>query len=154
MEHSIIVDLDGTLCDSSHRNHLAQAGQWDEFHRLCKDDQPNEDVVALLQRFASSDEPYPVRVVAITGRNEHWRKVTTSWLLYHQIAHLIDEIHMRPDGDFQPDIELKIGIILKAFGSIENARKEILFCLDDRDKVVTGFRDVGLNCWQVREGAF
>lgn len=145
----IVVDLDGTLCDCSHRVSLAQAGQWDEFHSLCKDDKPYEPVVVVVNCMAYAG----YRFMALSGRDERQRKATLDWMVQWGVTPP-DEVLLRPKGDYRPDVELKIAMLEQHFGSKEAVLESVKFCLDDRDKVVEGLRNYGLTVWQVREGDY
>lgn len=153
---TIIVDLDGTLCNTDHRVVYAQNGEWDEFHSRCLDDDINHGIMDLLCAMSPlSNHLYaPFRVTVMTGRNEKWRKMTNEWLRIHEIDHCVDELFMRPDDCYLSDVDLKLGWIEKEFGNFQLASQRILFALDDRDKVVQAFRDKGIETWQVREGAY
>ena len=145
----IVVDLDGTLCDARHREHLAQQGLWDEFHALCIKDPIYEDVAGIL---AALDDSFDI--IALTGRNEKWRQATYNWLGEHKIDHLIMDLLMRPDDNFSPDIEMKPSMLFGWFGSIDDAKQRVHTILEDRDKVVEVWRQLGFNCWQVRPGGY
>lgn len=147
MNKVIIVDLDGTLCDHNHRVHLAQAGQWDEYHFGIPDDPPNSDVVSLVNYLA---EKYYILVV--TGRMEYCRNMTTKWLLKHNV--IVDEIIMRPNDDYSKAKDLKIKLLEEYFGSKENVISNVEVVLEDTDNVVGELRSYGLNVWQVRAGAY
>ena len=145
----IVVDLDGTLCDCAHRQDYARAGQWDQFHSHLTMDKPNEDVAEFIKQLSLH-----YTVVAVTGRNEAFRQLTWSWLKEHKLDEFIDEILMRPDGDWRPDHELKLPLLEKALGNKENVLKKVAVVLEDRDKVIEAYRNYGLPCWQVRPGSY
>src|SRR6478735_3260808 len=67
----IVIDLDGTLCDCSHRVHLAQAKQWDDFHAGIMDDKPYPEVVEFVKIIS----PH-YNTILCTGRPETYRKDT------------------------------------------------------------------------------
>tara|TARA_R110000824_G_scaffold15883_3_gene66572 strand:+ start:12958 stop:13398 length:441 start_codon:yes stop_codon:yes gene_type:complete len=144
---AVIVDLDGTLCDCVHRQHHAQQSQWDEFHAKLMDDDPYWDVQWFLRKL-----PETLRVLAVTGRNEGFRQMTYDWLDKHSIV--IDDVLMRPTGDFRPDDVLKPQLLQEHFGSKDLVIDNVIFVLDDRDKVVEAWRNYGLTCWQVRPGGY
>ena len=127
--------------------HLAQAGKWDEFHAACHKDKPFPDILTLVQLLADTSS-----VLIVTGRDATVRPATMQWLQEHDV--LADEILMRPPFDFCPDIELKIKLLEEFFGSKEQVLSSVLFCLDDRDKVVQGLRDYGLTVLQARQGDY
>lgn len=155
---TIIVDLDGTLCNTEHRNIYAQNGEWEEFHSRCARDDINHAVMEVLQTFGNvidqRDSGLKWRIIAMTGRNEKWRLMTNEWLKSVGMKQYVDQLYMRPDNCFVSDVELKLGWLEQEFGSHEKARERVLFALDDRDKVVQAFRDIGIDTWQVREGAY
>lgn len=145
----IIVDLDGTLCDCTHRVVHAQNKQWDEFHKGIPEDKPHQDVVAAIKALG-----WTHNILVCTGRNEANRQATIKWMIDNDLADHIDEILMRPNDNRDPDHELKINMVAEHFGSIEDALDQVLFVLDDREKVVDAWREAGFRCWQVQEGSY
>jgi len=139
----VIVDLDGTLCNDDHRKHLAEAKQWDEYHSLCHLDKPNPDMVATIKAFFLAEHP----VLAVTGRNEKWRKMTANWLHDNGLGHCIEQVFMRPDDDYTKAGELKLRLLK------ENAMvnpSEVLVAFDDTEKVIEVFRNAGIKTYQVK----
>lgn len=154
---TIVIDLDGTLCDSAHRDHHARNGDWDQFHAGCSEDLPHEDVLWLLRALSSLMDEEEVELVGCTGRNEAWRGATERWLIKHGVP--LDDLIMRPDHDFRSDHELKMAMLQEWHLSTEPEQKRtiherVAFVLEDRDKVVEAWRDAGFSCWQVRPGSF
>lgn len=152
----VVIDLDGTLCNTRHRDHFAQAGEWEQFHSAAPLDTPHWDVVHLLRMIPEDDI-----VLVITGRNEKWRKVTDEWLKRYDLRQYIDEILMRPDDDFTKAAELKLRLLIEwlhmntPFEEERTALTDrVKFALDDREKVIDAFRDFGIACWQTRAGAY
>lgn len=143
-----ICDLDGSLCDSGHRNSLAQAKQWDEFHSLCGHDTPHGDVLALIHNLHYTN----LHLLVVTGRNRRFEGITLDWFRRYKVVP--DAMLMRPDGDFTPDIELKVNLLEEFFGSKERVLDGVCFALEDRDKVVEALRNYGIPTWQVRSGAY
>ncbi len=148
MKNWIVMDLDGTLCDCSHRVHLAQAKQWDEFHAGIPDDKPNQEVVKLLERFTEYE------VLLCTGRDEKYRDPTERWLHDNGLSQYITAMVMRPDDDHSSDHELKPRLVDEFFGSRQAALDAVLLVLDDRDRVVEAWRDARFKCWQVQVGSY
>lgn len=146
---TIVVDLDGTLCNCDHRIHLAQAKDWDSFQELAPQDTLYDDVSGLIKSLS----PF-YQIVVITGRNDRYRAKTIEWLRKHDMLEHIDSLIMRPDGDRRKDREYKISAVADCFGTIDDAKEEVFFCLEDRDSVVEALRGVGLNVWQVRQGGY
>ena len=147
----LVVDLDGTLCDSAHREHLARAKQWDEFHSKLLDDSFHADVAHFIKMAAN----HCSEVLLLTGRNEKYRALTYRWLERSTLPHCVDDLLMRPDNDYRPDTELKPQLL---DGWIDThphyTHSDIWLILEDREKVVDNWRDLGYNCWQVRPGGY
>ncbi|HET6510719.1 MAG TPA: polynucleotide kinase [Candidatus Kapabacteria bacterium] len=142
----IICDLDGTLCDISHRQHHAQGKKknWPKFFAGVKDDKLNEVVAEILARFKDSHD-----IVFFSGRPEKCRVDTLKWMIREADIH-DPEIHMRADGDFRNDAIVKA----EMYEAVEPKRGKPFFILDDRDRVVKMWRERGLTCLQVAEGDF
>lgn len=144
---AIIIDLDGTLCDVSHRVHFVkeQPPNWPAFFDACVDDTPNAAVVALYRAMTTSYH----RVIYVSGRPETHRAQTEAWLEHHRLnAHVA--LLMRPAGDYRPDQIVK----RELFDQHIAGKHAILFCVDDRSVVVKMWRDMGLACFQVADGDF
>ncbi len=146
----VIVDLDGTLCDHRHRVSAAIDGRWDEYHAGIPDDAVHSDVADVIRVFWENGYD----IIACTGRPVAYLGKTMEWLLRHNIP--VDSFVMRPEGDFRPDHQVKPERLADHLGlaSPEELASAgmITVILDDRDKVVEAWRNLGLPCWQVRMG--
>lgn len=138
----IIVDLDGTLCNVDHRRHLVEVApayrKWDEFFDRMGDDTPKEWCQALVFGMARKH-----KIVFVSGRWEKYRRVTETWLMFHMQmqAHHHYELFMRPNDDKRSDELVKLDIYRKAI----EPRLDVLFCVDDRKRVVDMWRAAGLD---------
>lgn len=158
----IVCDLDGTLCDVRHRQHLAQAGAWDEFHQGIPNDTPRPVVLAFLKSLKELE--VPLRLVFLTGRPSAYETETMAWLTKHCDLELVDDydaLLMRGKDEYGSDTVVKerlldgyLDIFYEGSGLPREDRKGRILILDDRDKVVAHFRDLGYECWQVNEGMF
>lgn len=157
----IVCDLDGTLCDVVHRQHLAQAGAWDEFHSGLVHDSPRAVVLAFLDLIREQD--VPLQITFLTGRPETYGPETIDWLAHHCNMYAVDDysLLMRGKDEFGSDTVVKQRLLedyLETYYEGSGVTKEEwpsrVLILDDRDKVVAHFRDLGYQCWQVNEGAF
>ena len=144
----IVLDLDGTVADVSHRVHLAQAKAWDDFHAACVYDKVVEATAQIISQLSNYN------FIMVTGRTERHRPATERWLEDNQLARYIHTLLMRGDDDFRQDGEMKLALLEEYFGSKQSVLNNVLLCLDDRDRVVEAFRNYGLTCWQVREGDY
>lgn len=144
----LVSDLDGTLSDSRAREHLLP--DFDAFHEAGRKDPPNWDVLAMVQ--AAVD--FGFELLILTGRNEAYREATIDWLERRcKLYHLDDyRLLMRPDGDFRPDVETKESLLRGFYGELPPADRTVF--LEDRDKLVEHWRNLGYCCWQVRVAGY
>lgn len=139
LKNAIICDLDGTLCLMGKRSPYDAS--------TCEDDTPNEPVVQLVlsMHFRGYE------VIFMSGREEKYRDQTVRWLNktfggripYHGPF-------MRATDDFRNDATVKIELYKE---NIEN-KFNVIFCVDDRTRVVDALRSVGLTVLQVADGNF
>lgn len=146
---AIICDIDGTLALFNGR------GPYDkEKYHL---DLPNMPVVDILGTYdhwrefgVENDEGKQpnLKILIVSGREDDKYDVTYAWLRKHGIP--FDALFMRKAGDFRNDAIIKREIYENEILGNYN----VLFCLDDRDRVVNGWREAGLTCLQVAPGDF
>ena len=166
-KNTIIFDLDGTLADidARRKKSLKSNGKmdWDIFFDASNIslDLPNEPVIKMAQLFAEDG----FNIVIFSGRNDRSFHTTKSWLSRHRVP--FDLLVMRPDK-FQKDSwpiadgnpatkemrwmpdEILKKEMLDTFINMD----EVFLVVDDRDKVVKMWRDLGLNTFQVAPGDF
>jgi 5'(3')-deoxyribonucleotidase len=145
----IIVDLDGTLADCSHRQHHVQSGKkkdWKSFFNEMDVDPVNENLNELLKVLHQYYDIY-----FVTARPSNYYGKTVRWL-YEQAGWPKDsyEIIMRNAGDFRSDTVVKQEILNKIR---ENDNVPIIV-FDDRKSVVDMWRENGLLCAQVADHDF
>ncbi|GAA2107817.1 AAA family ATPase [Streptomyces synnematoformans] len=138
LRSALLVDIDGTLALKAESR-----GPYD-FER-CGEDTLNEPVRYTLRahRAATGD-----RIVLLSGRGEEYRPQTEAWLAEHRVPY--DELWMRAAGDRRRDDLVKAEL----FDAHVRDRFRVRFSLDDRDRVVSLYRRMGLACWQVNYGRF
>jgi hypothetical protein len=145
MNKVIIVDLDGTLADCSHRRHLventATVKNWDKFYRLMIDDKVNGWCKELIRWF----DP-----LFVSGRPGEYRQLTIEWFKKNNIYCENAQLFMRRDGDYRDDAIVKEEIYEKCIKPYYN----VLFVVDDRKKAVDMWRKNGLVCLHCAEGDF
>ena len=168
MKKTIIFDLDGTLADIDVRRNksLKINGKldWDIFaapSSILAWDKPNLPVIKMAQLFSDAG----FKIVIFSGRNDRGFFATKDWLKKHDVP--FDLLVMRPDkfkdkswpiADGNPathDMRWMSDDILKkkmldTFVDIN----DVFLVVDDRQKVVDMWRDLGLNTFQVAPGDF
>lgn len=139
---TVIFDLDGTLADIAHRLHHIKNGNrdWDSFFNECIYDKPKEPIVELLRMCHDLGR----EIIICSGRSDRVKQETLDWLAEHGIP--FHKIYMRPEGSRIKDEDLK-------YSWLENGllgdKKDILFVVEDRTRMVDMWRANGLTCLQV-----
>lgn len=132
----IICDLDGTLALNAGRD-------WFDYEKVINDklDWRINDI--LFEFYYTHD------LIFITGRDEECREVTEKWI--NEVAgHENFKLYMRSHGDKRPDHVVKKELYEKYVESNYN----VSCILEDRNKVVEMWRELGLLCLQVYDGNY
>jgi hypothetical protein len=138
-----IVDLDGTLT-------LRSARDWHDWHRV-EEDSPHSPVVTVVRALAAVGRP----ITFMSGRMEQARAATVRWLHTHLclpevgLCICTNPFYMRADGDYRPDEVIKRELFEKHYADVE-----VEGVIDDRNRVVSMWREIGLVCLQVADGDF
>lgn len=139
----VIFDLDGTLADISHRLDLILDKKWDESMEKIPMDKLVGDICQLYQMCVNSG----YNIAIVTGRSEKFMDLTIDWLRKNFI--FWDEIHFRKYDDKRSDVQVKQDIYNDFF-----QERKILFVVEDRDKVVSMWREIGITCLQCKKGDY
>lgn len=144
---SVIVDIDGTVFDISHRLSLLEGVSregsektWKVFYSLMNRDSPKWSIIHLVRLLETK-----YKIVFCTGRSNEYREDTIK-----QLKTVFDfpfKLFMRNFKDHRPDYAVKDELRKK----IEQEH-EIVLVLEDREKVVKMWRDAGHTCLQVASG--
>ena len=151
MKNTIIFDLDGTLALVDKRREVSKLPDgkmnWDEWFNPSniKLDEPNIPVIKMAQLFAEDG----FNIVILSGRSDKTILATKSWLIRNRVP--FHKLVMRPHKtmNFVPDEILKKDMLDK-----HTDINDIFMVVDDRQKVVDMWRDLGLTCFQVAPGDF
>ena len=156
-KHIVIVDIDGTLADATHRLHLLPSNaakgpgtdqkvdaSWDAFLDAADADGVYHHI-RLISNLVASQMP----VFLITGRKEKQRAMTEAWLRRHGITY--HRLYMRGNDDHRPDTVVKF----EEFQRIVADGFEPMFAIEDRKSVTRMWREqAGIPCLQVCEGDY
>ena len=168
MQKTVIFDLDGTLANIDSRRDISMKPNgrldWNVFaapNSILALDKPNAPVIKMAQMFKADG----FKIVIFSGRNDRGFDATIQW--WNDFKVPFDLLVMRPDkfkdkswpiadgNPATPDMRFMPDEILKkkmldAFVDIN----DVFLVVDDRDKVVKMWRDLGLNTFQVAPGDF
>ena len=144
---AIICDLDGTLCDATHRLHFVrkepgQKKDWKGFFDGMKDDKAHKWCEEILHLFRDR------KIVLCSGRPDNYRRDTVEWLKNHLVEY--DNLFMRLRNDQRQDNIVKEMIL--DFEIL--TRYTPYFMIDDRRQVVDMWRSRGYTCLQCANGDF
>lgn len=147
MTEAIVFDVDGTLANNDHRQHLliGQKPNWDAFFAAMAGDQPNEPIIKLYEALKNTGK---YTCILVSGRPEIFRNQTIDWLNQNRI--FFDLLKMRPAGDRRPDHEVKEEILR----DLQTEGFQILFAIDDRTSTVKMWRANGIMCLQCADHDF
>ena len=141
----VIVDLDGTLADGTHRLHLLPTKDlhltesWSEFNGAAIGDKPIQSTIDVINALWRAE----MGVVILTGRSDEVEVDTMIWLDRHKVKY--DWLIMRRAEDNRKDTIIKEEV-LRAIGL-----KHITCAFDDSPSVIRHFRDLGITTYQVTE---
>jgi predicted kinase len=143
---AIIVDIDGTLA------RMVARGPFDE--HLVHTDELIESVARMVEHAAFSD----VKIIFMSGRTDGCEAQTLDWLrekmpwLDWAGADVEYQLIMRRSVEDRgrPDDIVKYELFQRHVAE----RYNVLYVIDDRNKVVNMWRAMGLTCAQVAQGDF
>ena len=137
LPYAIIVDMDGTLADGSHRS------PYDDVN--CDKDAVFMHIRDLVKRMVDSGD----KCIIVSGRDGgRAGEKSIQWLNDNNIPY--DEAYFRSAGDRRKDFIVKEEI----FDNNIRNRYNVRFVLDDRNQTVDKWREIGLPCLQVAPGNF
>ena len=148
---AILVDIDGTISDPSHRLHLVRETDkkdWDKFFELDKFDKPIKEPIDFLNKVLNEHMLQDIFVFVVTARPKRTRLSTKKWLEDHGI--FADSIYMRDDNDYRIDYLVKEDM-LKQIKMIEITP---ILALEDRPAIVDLYRRNGIETIQITNGDY
>ena len=101
----VIVDIDGTIADNTHRNHFLnnKKKDWDSYRELAINDDVHDDVIIVLKALKAIG----CKLVLCTGRMERERTMTVDWLRKNDIFNMFSVLYMRKENDHREDYIVK-----------------------------------------------
>jgi len=139
---AIIVDLDGTLCNSAWRVfHIrpeeGQKKNWNAFNKGAEFDQPNQWCLDLVYAYHNAG----FQIVFLTARSgsPETKAITENWLRAHVTA-ANWVLFMRKNNDYRPDYTSKQEVY-----NLEIAPYyDVQLAIDDKPAVCAMWRTVGI----------
>jgi phosphoglycolate phosphatase-like HAD superfamily hydrolase len=140
-----IFDLDGTLADTTHRQHFiaGPSKDWDAFFEACDKDPPIQHVCEIARLLKQRHD-----LLFVSGRSDQVELKTRVFLIENIAPNPI--LYMRKRNDYRPDEIIKGEMLDRILA--EGYAPIAVF--DDRAKVCKMWRARGIPCFQVAEGDF
>ncbi len=143
----VIVDIDGTLADCSHRQHHVQGEKkdWKAFFAGMSEDMPRIDVIETVIGYFNEGH----EIFIVSGRPDDYRTETSRWLHY-RVFHdkLYKALIMRRAHDSRPDDIVKQEI----YDTYFKGKYPVHMVIDDRPSVIRMWRSNGLPVTDVGNG--
>lgn len=138
----VICDIDGTLCDISHRLHFVKGEKkdWNSFFAEIDKDAPRINIIDTVKELSKE-----FTIVLVTGRPERLKRETMRWLNRFNIPY--ETLIMRKDRDTRADDIIKQEILDSYFD-----KDMIELVIDDRPRVIRMWQANGLKVEDVGSG--
>lgn len=137
---SILVDLDGTVCDARHRAHMISGKDgepnWDDYSLACYADKPVHGVIRLVAELHDAGN----RIVIASGRSMVAMERTIQWLYSNHVRH--DEVILRQAGDFRRNDDVKVAIV----EALRSRGERVILAIDDMQEVADAMLHIAVPC--------
>lgn len=142
----VICDLDGTLCDISHRIHhvSGETKNWKLFFAGISKDKIRKDVFDMIKTMYDKEDK---QIIFVSGRPDTYKQQTLAWLRKNDVSFGFTLI-MRKENDTRPDTEVKKQILDTYFKD----KSCIYKVIDDRPSVIRMWKKEGLDVIDVGSG--
>lgn len=145
MKIAYIIDLDGTLYDNSHRQHLIPADRnntagWVPFNAACEKDILRKEVANLVRAVATEGGD----VIFLTARGEDAREPTFNRLHHDFSFAYSSDLIMRQMNDHRSAAEFKSSFISGLKSEFSVYRDHTLVAIEDDPAVVDAMRALGV----------
>ena len=135
MAKLIVFDLEGTLTNDSHREHLRLAGEYDAYHSLMHLDKPNEDMKNVFKLQSKSK-----KIIILTGKERKHLRSASKWLINNGFIGNY-QLFMRPDGDKRSSPKFKLDVLME----MRRNGEDVECVYEDRIDVVETLNRHGFN---------
>lgn len=134
-----IIDLDGTLYDNSHRQHLiptdrSSTAEWRAFNNACANDKVRHPVRRLVQTLINAGE----HVIFLTGRGAS-AYIPSAKQLDRDFVGGPHPLLMRPMDDHRPAWQFKVDALLGLRQAYPGCH---LLAIEDDDNCVQSMRNI------------
>ncbi len=147
--NAIIIDLEGTLSDHSHRLHHWQNRNYDAYNDGFKLDPVNQDFVNILKNDLRKIQP--VKIFICTAKENKWHNTVSTWLRDHYwckeipLSSMIDGIKYRDDLDSRASTTVKRDMLRGI-----SEKYNVIAAYDDREDICEMFERNGVKAHLIK----
>ncbi len=154
----VICDIDGTLSNPGERLKFQNQSppDWESYYSDGFEDEPIKPITNMINLLAAEHLIY-----FLTARSERVRQKTNLWIRknipwFNEVKESTLDyfLYMRSDEDERPSYIVKPDLLKSLFKGVGFKKKDILFMVEDNNKVCDTWRDLGYTCLQVAENDF
>ena len=121
MSKIVLCDIDGTVANNDHRQHLLKEYKdWDLFFSKLDQDEPIKKIIKIVNEYAEQG----FVIYFLTGRPERYELKTRQWL--EKFFKFQINLIMRKDGDMRDKLLIKHELFSDNFQP-----EEILVCIEN-----------------------
>jgi len=121
MSKIVLCDIDGTVANNDHRQHLLKEYKdWDLFFSKLDQDEPIKKIIKIVNEYAEQG----FLIYFLTGRPERYELKTRQWL--EKFFKFQINLIMRKDGDMRDKLLIKHELFSDNFQP-----EEILVCIEN-----------------------
>lgn len=149
----IVIDIDKTIADHSHRDHLFPTENlddpraYDDFMERCSVDEPIDDMLELIELINvgcdNKEWGTTPEIVFLTSRCEKFANTTMKWFDKHSINW--DQLITREDEDTSSAVDFK----RKTLKQLHDVGP-VICVIDDDEAICKMARELGIVSLQVR----
>ena len=131
----IIIDLEGTLSNCSHRIHYWGRNNFYQWNDLFHLDTVHESMVEIINRYRVNG----VNIILCTAKSVLRAPEVMSWLKKNELLELIDQFYFRKIRDSRPSPEIKKEMLRSI-----SEKFNILIAFDDRPDICEMYDSYGI----------
>jgi len=125
MSKIVLCDIDGTVANNDHRQHLLKEYKdWDLFFSKLDQDEPIEKIIKIVNEYAEQG----FLIYFLTGRPQRYELKTRQWL--EEFFKFQINLIMRKDDDSRNKLLIKKELFEENFQA-----KDILVCIENDPKL-------------------
>lgn len=131
----IIVDLEGTLSNCSHRIHHRHNKNYNMWNKLFPQDSVNEQMVRIIKNHIMVNR----EIILCTAKSACEAKVVMEWMHKYNLLHLFDSFYYRDKDDNRLSVDVKKDILDKILN-----KWNVITAYDDRSDICQMYLNNGI----------